>query len=245
MQPKLHPTRSGPADNNHCVKRKLRLRPYAGIRISSRGVRPLAGIGCAVPLFLTVVVSTVLGCARKPQSPPTALLIAIDTSGSARPDLATYVHVATQAVVPMVPDRDHLVIVRFDKFSTELFDETRPKLLESFELRLVQDLREVPPAGTSPAAALERLAEASRRTSGFDRKVILLLTDGGIDDRSANARNRAHAAAATLAQDDSLRRIIVAGVRPGQREGIRELFSPLAAKLVLCDLSSVQQEVRR
>jgi hypothetical protein len=35
--------------------RKFRVRPYYGVRINRRGLRPYAGIGCALPLIVLLL----------------------------------------------------------------------------------------------------------------------------------------------------------------------------------------------
>lgn len=193
----------------------------------------------------TLLLFVIAGCAQPANRTACDVLVAIDTSGSARPDLAGYVAATSEVVQRLNPERDRLTVFRFDHKASELYDGPSPKLLESFELKLVSDLEDAASKrGTLPTNAVLAIAEHASRLNPQHPKVVIFFTDGGNDDLRAAALSDGIEAAKRLASDASIAKVIVAGVRPGLRESVRERLSPLQSKLVLAELDSVASEVR-
>lgn len=195
-----------------------------------------------MPLSLLV---TLVSCTNPTPATPVNVYVAIDTSGSARPDLASYIATTSMVAQKLDPSRDRLTLYRFDHLAAEVYDGQRPKLLEAFEIKLANELaREADRKGTLPAKALKAIADAVVRSPHPIPKVVILLTDGGNDDLRATSIHSSHQAAQRLADDASVLKVIIAGVRTGMRESVRNHFSPLQNKLVLTELESVASEVR-
>jgi hypothetical protein len=190
-----------------------------------------------LPIALLAVVA---GCSSAPRQ-PLAVVVGIDTSGSAKRFLAAYAAVTAQIAGVLEPGLDELTVFRFDYEAREIYGTEPPMSLESFSGKLVQDLSgESPRRGTKPAEFFRRAADAADRTQLPVR--IVFLGDGGNDDLSADGAHELRRAARRLGDNPRVLSVTVSGAVPGMREGIRSHMSPLGDKLRFVELDAVAVE---
>lgn len=181
------------------------------------------------------------GCTHK--SSPVHVIGGADTSGSARPYLASYAVSLKKVAGVLTPGVDHLTVFRFDSEAKEVYGPEVPKSLEAFALQLASALQSKPAQrGTTPACFFQLAYEAAM--ASHEPCVILCLSDGGNDDMTKAGALDLTKLSKSLALISRVKAVVFAGTVPGTREKIRRLMSPLGKKLKFVELDEVALEVR-
>lgn len=179
-----------------------------------------------------------LGCGSQPtaqaKSPSQHVFVAIDTSGSARTMLGAYARGASSVAMQLEPGLDRLTVFRFDHAPVEIYDGSAPESSEKFKRMLVSNLDgSATRKGTAPGRLLKLVAEWRKRGSNPHPATVVVYTDGGNDDLSAEGAKEYRKAIRELAADDKLVKLILVGVRAGQREAIRQRLAPLGNRVLV------------
>lgn len=181
------------------------------------------------------------GCGKAPR--PRELVLFIDSSGSAQALRLPFARL-TRRIAFTLPAKDKgaLTVYRFDARCSELYDGRRPNSSETFQASLIEALDHEPPAGTSPALAMEALARRVQRS--VHPTIGVLLTDGGIDDYRPVALAQMRRAVQRLARNDKLEKLVVCGARPGLRDELRAQLEPIGDKLAFVEPDQLLEACR-
>jgi hypothetical protein len=189
-----------------------------------------------------LVISTLFaqGCQEKE---PIELLIGIDTSGSTAPMLQDFARQSRRiaALVPKSPT-SKLAIYRYDTQVQELYDNNAPKSVEKLQEMLEHNLQPNQAKGTSLANIV--LQFAKRLKVAKQPTTVVLLTDGGNDDTSANSHQRTVEAAQLIAQSPCFKKMVICGAQRGSREELRTLLAPLGSKLSFSEPNDLTKECK-
>jgi hypothetical protein len=139
------------------------------------------------------------------------------------------------------PGRDRVTLYRLDRSAAEFYDAAAPASLERLQDLLVRELEDRPArSGTRPAEFWQ--AAADRADRARSPLVVLLLTDGGNDDRTPDGLAALREAVERLARNPRVRRVCVWGVLPGQRAEVRADLAPLGDRLEVRGLEDVDPD---
>jgi len=161
--------------------------------------------------------------------PPVHVFVGVDRSLSAEPQLGQYAHVLADLAASL-EEQDQLTLYRFDYKCQEFYDDHPPNDIEHFKGMLIDTLRPAPTRrGTRQALFYETVSDRLQKSPMS--AVVVVLTDGGNDDANTLALYRKHAR--QLAENDSLKRLVVMGALPAQRQELRDVLDPLGPRLEL------------
>jgi len=177
----------------------------------------------------SVVLFSCSGCAKTGSSRQGVFrIIAIDTSGSARPDLPTYRRITYKLVHELDPGRDAVRVFRFDHDCAEILssvEQRREELLNTLDMQLRPTAKR---DGTRIAKCFERIASLLDSPDARGRRVeIYALTDNGNDDRSKQMNDLYDKSAKRIASDSRVTEICYWGVKLYFREEIPPAFKKL------------------
>lgn len=192
------------------------------------------------------IVVLALGFALLPSGTPRQpvhVVLFFDTSGSADAEVARYRLAAFRLSSSLRPRVDHLTIARFDRNASEVSGPSIPaseeELLDLIDIAL--HARSGRPITKQEAPLL--LAERFLRNSTHEA-VIVVLTDGGHDDFSSQSHESLREVASQLSLSKTLKKVIYAGTRVGNRELLRNRLTPLGSKLRFTELTDLIREVQ-
>lgn len=173
--------------------------------------------------------SLLLGSRPAPARPAVHVFAGVDRSLSAEPQLGAYAHCLADLATSL-EDHDRLTLYRFDYNPYEFYDGPVPADIEHFKATLLQALRPAPPRrGTRPALFFKAVADRLDREGG--EALVVMLSDGGNDDRSSDPMYRQ--AVQRLAERPGVRGMAVLGTLPAQRQELRDYLAPFGARLQL------------
>lgn len=161
---------------------------------------------------------------------PLWLFLGLDRSKSDIENLGANAHRAANLSASLL-ERDHLVVYRVDYQNLEIYDNQAPGDLEKFKMGLARTLKPEPERnGTRPAlffdAVARRIAQDVPKGAAI---AVTLFWDGGNDDEGQNAL--LDGAVTRMAQDDRVAAVTLLGVKPRFKDGLRQRFAPLGARL--------------
>lgn len=186
----------------------------------------LAGLSCVA--ILAAQMQSKQGSVRRVA---TFMVISIDTSDSgSQQDKLLYGQQAMALIRTLDRSRDRLLVIRFDGRAIEIGSEV-PVDMDAYTF-LLRDaiLKPSTSKGTRQSDLFDHLsAEIEKHDiDGFALR-LHIMTDGGDDDRSAEAESRYTSAVRRMAALPQLERLTFWGVRDGLREDIRARFQVLDA----------------
>lgn len=172
----------------------------------------------------------VASCCPKPSEsgPGVFRIIAVDTSGSAEPDLVKYRRFAFKLVHELEADQDAVRVLRFDFDAYEILSnvgQRKEALLGTLAAQL-----KVPAERpcTRMAKLYERIAELLNSPEAKGRQIeIYIFADNGNDDASQEMARLCEASAAKIATNPQVSKISYWGVKTRLREEIPSAFSKL------------------
>lgn len=195
--------------------------------------------------FLAVTASVSSGCGHDPAKVTEAtakakLIVALDTSDS--PAVPALVNDVAKAV-PFLPEGTFLSVLAFDSKVKPLMSEPAPASGDAFITGITFRLekRQAKDAGTRFDLVLPKVAAQAHLGSC---NVVVLIESDMIPDGMSRAGLRAmRAAAADLARNPRVTRVVIVGASPKAGDVIEKYFSPLIpAKLVQYNLRSSDPE---
>jgi hypothetical protein len=190
-------------------------------------------------ILIPILCALALACAGcvSPEAtgaPRRHVMVGVDVSGSARNVAAAYGQGLRRVAMRLDSKRDTVTIVRFGTTCEEVYNGPAPSSSERFtEFYNENFAKGSTSKGTHPARLFASFADGLSRVPVDSRVSLVVFTDGGNDDLSRESRESYKQAVQRLSQDTRIDRIVFAGVRPGQREALYELFAPMQAKLVI------------
>jgi hypothetical protein len=190
----------------------------------------------SIPFFvLAAVVCLVLtGCRC---SKPIHIYTGLDSSGSARKDIGSYVLLTKSAAEQLQAGQDHATMYRVDTATHEFSDGVYDGNVEQTLRTVVAEVKSAPTkGGTFPALFWQQVK--SRVEADTEPTVIFLMSDGDNDDMRAQATQQMREAAKSLSQCKHVRAVVFCGANKENWECLRQTFAPLGNRLHI--LSSTQ-----
>lgn len=163
------------------------------------------------------------------QRPPVFMVVCFDVSNSGtEEDKLLYGQQAMRLIRSLDPDRDHLLLIRYDRDAVEVGSEV-PQDLDAFTFTLKESiLRPSTVRGTRPAVLFDHINKSLSRYDLQGTIVeVVIMTDGGNDDLSHEMNQLYAESVKHLTALPELERVLFWGVRDGLREGIRARFKDL------------------
>lgn len=196
-------------------------------------------------------VSIVLACGcQSPVAPETGpgreWIVAVDTSGSARAKLARFGDLVCELAENLGP-RDRIRAIRFGHQAHTFYHSGRPANDEEFkDLVASQLLPEEASRGTLPRVLFETIAGVIEREVGGRNVIVVVLTDGGNDDGTANGSRLYGRALGRIQKEGRVQAIAFMGVDTGLREKVEARFAQFGSRFAIVeDLSGLRDHVAR
>jgi hypothetical protein len=162
------------------------------------------------------------------------VIVGVDVSGSARNVAAGYGQGLRRLAMRLDSKNDTITIVRFGTTCEEVYHGPAPSSSEKFtEFYNENFAKGSTSKGTHPAKLFATFNQSLARVPAGARVSLVVFTDGGNDDLSAEAAREYAESVRQLSTDARIERVVFAGVRPGQREAIYRLFGPLQDRLII------------
>lgn len=187
-----------------------------------------------------VALAAVPGCQRQSEAGPGVFrIIAVDTSGSAEPDLIKYRRFAYRLVHELRPDRDAVRVLRFDYNPYEILSslgQRKEALLGTLAAQL-----KVPAErpSTRLAKLYERIADLTIIPEAQGKRIeIFILSDNGNDDGSSAMARLCQESAVKIASNQRLSRLAYWGVKTRLAENIPAPFTKLPAGVLSVQFNS-------
>lgn len=196
--------------------------------------------------LLVIPLISMFGCAHlqsnKLNSEPKAVIIGIDTSGSARSFLGAYAAVTSQIATQLDIYNDEFTVFRFDSQTSEMYGPRPPINIEEFQMKLVHELKK---ESTNPGTILADFFQSAHNTILKSNKkcIVVCFFDGFIDDYDPKADKRLTETAKSIADNDKVIKLIIAGTTTGTREKLRTLLEPISHKLFFEELEDVVEQL--
>ena len=184
--------------------------------------------------------SPLIGC-RQQTHPACHLYVGLDTSGSARANLGSYVVLTKSMAEQLQIQRDQLTLYRMDANTHEFSDGVYDGNVEAMLQTVVAEVKTPNPHnGTYSAVFWHRVAD--RAATEREPVAIYLMSDGDNDDSRSTSWQAMRQAAQRLANNRQVRAVVLCGVRQDNWERLRQTFAPLSGRLHLLSPTQLQTE---
>lgn len=167
------------------------------------------------------------GCSSNPDSSSntisrSSLLVAVDTSGSAKAYKKNYFKDLNNFLIDL-PPQERVVIFRFDAAPAEVHDGPPPETLEKSSQLLIKTLDySTETRGTNMKQLVSAFdTRLSRGTNNYD---IRIYTDCGVEDMTAEQKRESKELVEKWVKSGRLNSITLFGVQHGRREDLRAIF---------------------
>lgn len=165
-------------------------------------------------------------------SPVAHVIVGVDASVSARPDLGRYGAFVTALSQQLTPDHDTLTLFRVERQTQEFRDGLFDGDVEGLLRSLKEAIQPLPGSSCTLPATFWR--EVTKRVAQQKQSVVIvLLTDGDNDDLRPDSDAAIREAATRLAALPQVRSVLIGGARRENWQRIRTSLAPLGDRVHL------------